>query len=51
MCERGSSVDNVKIIRWVQRYAPEISRRMRSYLKMRGTPYRIDETYVKVGTT
>ena len=36
--------------RWVQRYAPEINRRMRPHLKMSGTSYRLDETYVKVGT-
>jgi IS6 family transposase len=35
--------------RWVQRYAPEINKRMRPYLKISGTSYRPDETYVKVG--
>ena len=51
MRERGLSVDHVTIFRWVQRYAPEINRRMRLYLKMSGTSYRLDETYVKVGKT
>lgn len=50
MRERGLSVDHVTILRWVQRYVPAINRRMRPHLKMNGTPYRIDETYVKVGT-
>ena len=50
MRERGLTVDHVTIFRWVQRYAPEINRRMRPHLKMSGTSYRIDETYVKVGT-
>ena len=50
MHERGLAVDHVTIFRWVQRYAPEINRRMRPHLKMSGTSYRIDETYVKVGT-
>jgi transposase-like protein len=50
MRERGLTVDHVTIFRWVQRYAPEINRRMRPYLKMSGASYRIDETYVKVGT-
>lgn len=36
--------------RWVQRYAPEINTRMRTHLKMSGISYRLDETYVKVGT-
>ena len=49
MHERGLSVDHVTIFRWVQRYAPEINRRMRPHLKMAGTSYRLDETYVKVG--
>ena len=50
MFERGLSVDHVTIFRWVQRYAPEINRRMRPHLKMSGTSYRLDEAYVKVGT-
>jgi IS6 family transposase len=51
MKERGLSVDHATIFRWVQRYAPEINRRMRPHLKMSGTSSRIDETYVKVGTS
>ena len=50
MRERGLPVDHVNIFRWVQRYAPEINKRMRPYLRMSGTSYRIDETYVKVRT-
>jgi transposase-like protein len=50
MSERGLSVDHTTVWRWVQRYAPEINKRMRTYLKMSGTSYRLDETYVKVGT-
>src|SRR3712207_2924764 len=50
MRERGLSVDHVTVFRWVQRYAPEINRRMRPHLKMSGTSYRLDETSVKVGT-
>jgi transposase-like protein len=50
MRERGLNVDHVTVFRWVQRYAPEINKRMRPYLKMSGTSYRLDETYVKVGT-
>ncbi len=49
MRERGVAVDHTTLFRWVQRYAPEINRRMRPHLKMSGTSYRIDETYVKVG--
>ncbi|HEY9283301.1 MAG TPA: IS6 family transposase [Pyrinomonadaceae bacterium] len=50
MRERGLTVDHVTIFRWVQRYAPEINKRMRSHLRVSGTSYRLDETYVKVGT-
>jgi hypothetical protein len=35
--------------RWVQRYAPEINKRVRPHLNISGTSYRLDETYVKVG--
>jgi transposase-like protein len=49
MRERGLSVDHSTVWRWVQKYAPEINKRIRPYLKMSGTSYRIDETYIKVG--
>lgn len=49
MKERGLTVDHSTIYRWVQRYAPEINRRIRPHLKMSGTSYRVDETYIKVG--
>jgi transposase-like protein len=49
MRERGLTVDHVTVFRWVQRYAPEINRRMRPHLKMSDASFRIDETYVKVG--
>lgn len=49
MRERGLSMDDVTIFRWVQRYAPEINRGMRPHLKMSGASYRLDGTYVKVG--
>ena len=34
------------VFRWVQRYAPEINKRIRQHLKMSGTSYRVDETYI-----
>ncbi len=51
MRERGLAVDHPTVWRWVQRYAPEINKRIRPYLKMSGTSYRVDETYIKVGKT
>jgi transposase-like protein len=49
MQERGLEVDHSTVYRWVQRYAPEINKRIRQHLKMSGTSYRVDETYIKVG--
>jgi IS6 family transposase len=49
MRERGLEVDHSTVFRWVQRYAPEINKRIRQHLKMSGTSYRVDETYIKVG--
>jgi transposase-like protein len=48
---RGLDVDQSTVFRWVQRYAPEINKRIRPHLKMSGTSYRVDETYIKVGKT
>jgi len=49
MRERGLDVDHSTVFRWVQRYAPEINKRIRQHLKMSGASYRVDETYIKVG--
>ena len=49
MKERGLDVDHSTVFRRVQRYAPEINKRIRQHLKMSGTSYRVDETYIKVG--
>ncbi len=46
MRERGLDVDHSTVFRWVQRYAPEINKRVRQHLKMSGTSYRVDETYI-----
>src|SRR5215208_6898652 len=49
MGERGVSVDHSTIFRWVQRYAPEIEKRLRwQWRRPRSTSWRVDETYVKV---
>jgi transposase-like protein len=48
---RGKNVEfsHSLVWRWVQKYAPEINKRIRPHLKMSGTSYRVDETYIKVG--
>ena len=48
MIERGLSIDHTTIYRWVQKFAPEIDKRSRSYLKQINDSWRVDETYVKV---
>jgi transposase, IS6 family len=49
MAERGVSVDHSTIYRWVQRYAPEIEKRLRwHWRRPRSRSWRVDETYVKV---
>src|SRR4051794_27021531 len=49
MQERGVAVDPSTIFRWVQRYAPEIEKRIRLYQRPRSRSWRVDETYVRVG--
>jgi IS6 family transposase len=50
MAGRGVSVDQSTIYRWVQRYAPEIEKRLRwHWRRPRSGSWRVDETYVKVG--
>ena len=49
MQERGVAVDPSTIFRWVQRYAPEIEKRIRPYQGPRSGSWRVDETYIRVG--
>ena len=49
MSERGVAVDPSTLFRWVQRYAPEIEKRIRPYQGPRSGSWRVDETYVRVG--
>src|SRR5881275_2835794 len=48
MAERGLHVDHTTIYRWVQRYAPEVERRVRAQLQPTNDSWRVDATYVKV---
>ena len=49
MGERGVPVDHSTIYRWVQRYAPEIEKRLRwQWRRPHSTSWRVDETYIKV---
>jgi transposase, IS6 family len=49
MEESGVAVDPSTIFRWVQRYAPELEKRIRRYQGPRSGSWRVDETYVWVG--
>lgn len=46
--ERCLEADHTTVWRWVQRYSPELERRMRCHLKPTNKSWRCDETYVKV---
>jgi IS6 family transposase len=48
LAERGLRVDHVTVWRWVQRYAPELERRLRSRLDSTNDSWRVDETYIRV---
>ena len=49
MGERGVPVDHSTIYRWVQKYAPEMEKRLRwQWRRPTSTSWRVDETYVKV---
>src|SRR5271165_5746234 len=48
LAERGLHADHVTVWRWVQRYAPEMERRLRSRLKPTNGSWRVDETYIRV---
>jgi transposase, IS6 family len=48
LAERGIAVDHVTLWRWVQKYAPELEKRLRKRLKTTNDSWRVDETYVRV---
>src|ERR1700681_3435738 len=48
LAEKGLRADHVTVWRWVQRYAPEMERRLRGRLKPTNDSSRVDETYVRV---
>src|SRR5215471_9535594 len=48
LAERGLHADHVTVWRWVQRYAPEMERCLRSKLKPTNDSWRVDETYIRI---
>src|SRR5687767_14103725 len=51
LADRGVEVDHTTMYRWVQRFAPELEKRMRRHLRPCRGPWHVDETYVRVGGT
>jgi IS6 family transposase len=47
MAERGLSLDDSRIARWVLRYAPILSQRIRCEMRRPNCSWRVDETYVR----
>src|SRR5215469_7707047 len=48
MAERRLALDHTTIWRWVQRYGPEIHRRLRRHLKAKSPTWHMDETFVRI---
>jgi transposase, IS6 family len=48
LAELGLHADHVTVWRWVQRYAPEIQRRLRPQLRPTNDSWRVDETYIRL---
>jgi len=48
LLERGLEADHTTVWRWIQRYGPELERRLRHCLKPTNKSWRVDETYVRV---
>ena len=48
LAERGISVDHVTLWGWVQKYVPELARRLRKRLNATNDSRRVDGTYVRV---
>src|SRR4051812_38909692 len=48
LADRGVGVDHTTMYRWVQRFAPELEKRMRRHLRPCRGPWHVDETYIRV---
>jgi transposase-like protein len=48
LAERGIDLAHTTIMRWVQRYVPEFTKRWQRYARPVGRSWRIDETYIKI---
>ena len=48
LMDRGVAVDHTTIFRWIEAYAADLEKRIRSHLRLSNGSWRVDETYVKV---
>ena len=48
MVERGISLADTTIMRWIQRYVPEFEKRWNRFACRAGASWWVDETYVKI---
>jgi transposase-like protein len=48
MAERGVRLAHTTILRWVLRYVPEFEKKWDRFARPVGTPWRVDETYIRV---
>ena len=46
LADRGVEVDHTTMYRWVQRFAPELEKRLRRHLRPCRGPWHVDETLI-----
>jgi len=49
MAERRLAEDYTTIWRWIQRFVPEVHRRLRGQVKRKSSTWHLDETFVLIG--
>ncbi len=48
LADRGVEVDHTTLYHWVQRFAPELEKRLRRHLRPCRGPWHVDETCIRV---
>nr|WP_240910398.1 IS6 family transposase [Pontibrevibacter nitratireducens] len=49
LAERGILVDRSIVYRWVQKFGPELTKRIEKYLRPTSVDWHVDEIYIRVG--
>ncbi|WP_255766535.1 DDE-type integrase/transposase/recombinase [Nereida sp. MMG025] len=47
--ERGNTIDQSAVYRWVQRFGPKLTKRTDNHLRWTSLDWYVDETYIRVG--